>query len=118
MVGLIFLVGMPQNIASAKTLKSCGAASFAGARVLQNVVCKDGSPNTSATNKLRVITPLMMKLKKSDTMRQIYSAICKDWASSTGPDLMVTYSYLAALYDWRDKIHLAVYGNYPNCSKY
>ena len=113
------LFTLPQiSTASAKPLKNCGAVGYAGGRLLQNVVCKDGSPNAAATVKLRLSTPLMMKLKSNASMHQIYAAVCKDWANSTGPDLMVTYSYLVSLFNWTDKTHLAVFSNYPNCDQY
>ena len=116
-IALLFTLTQTST-ASAKPLKNCGAVNYAGGRSLQNVVCKDGSPNAMATSKLRVSTPLMMKLKSNATMHQIYVAVCKDWGKSTGPDLMVTYSYLVSLYNWTDKAHLAVFSNYPNCDQY
>lgn len=106
------------NAAEAKPLKSCGSVGTKGFRVLQNVVCKDGSPNSRAVKLLKQNTPQMMKLKKNSTFHQIYVAICKDWYNSTGPDLMVTYDYLVALYDWNDSQYQAVYSNYPDCDKY
>ena len=109
---------MAPQTALAKPLKSCGTASNKGSRVLENVVCKDGSPNSNATKKLKSNTPQMMKLKKKSTMHQIYVSICKDWANSTGPDLMVTYDYLSALHNWKDAKHLDVYSNYPDCDTY
>ena len=114
MIALIS-IALPAN---AKPLKSCGPSGTQGARVLQNVVCKDGSPNSRATKLLIRNTPQMMKLKKNATFHQIYMAICKDWRNSTGPDLMVTYDYLVALYDWNSSQHQAVYSNYPDCDKY
>ena len=111
------IVFTPQN-AIAKPLKNCGSASTKNSRVLENVVCKDGSPNLAATKKLKFATPQMMKLKRNSTMHQIYLAICKDWTDNTGPDLMVTYEYLSALYDWKDAKHLDVYSNYPDCDTY
>ena len=104
--------------AQAKPLKACGKVGYEGGRVLQNIVCKDGSPNSSATKQLKSNTPNMMKLKKNATFRQIYAAICKDWGDVTGPDLMVTYDYLSALHDWKSRQHQAVYQNYPDCDQY
>ncbi len=104
--------------ANAKPLKSCGVVSTAGGRTYQNVVCKNGFPNSQATRLLKQATPLMMKLKKTASMHVIYQAICKDWQHSTGPDLMVTYDYLVALNDWTASRYQNVYSTYPDCDQY
>ena len=106
------------NPASAKPMKACGNSGLQGGRVLQNVICKDGSPNRNAKTRLVANTPVMMKLKRSSTFHEIYLAICKDWKMSTGPDLMVTYDFLRALHDWQSSQYLDVYRNYPDCEKY
>ena len=103
--------------AFAKPLTSCGAAKY-GTRLLQNVVCPNGAPNSQATRLLRTATPSMMALKRSSSMHMIYQAICKDWKHSTGPDLMVTFDYLVALNDWTAKRYRDVYSNYPDCDLY
>ena len=104
--------------AEAKTPKACGSPNLVGSRTLQNVVCKDGSPNKLAAQFLALETPRMMKLKKSASMHSIYQAICADWKHSTGPDLMNTYDYLVALNDWKATRYKDVYSNYPDCDKY
>ena len=104
--------------AEAKTPKSCGSPTIVGSRTLQNIICKDGSPNKLAAQFLAQETPRMMKLKKNSSMHSIYQAICLDWKHSTGPDLMNTYDYLVALYDWKASRYQDVYSNYPDCDKY
>jgi hypothetical protein len=113
----ILLGNLASPSAFAKPLTSCGAAKY-DTRLLQNVVCPNGAPNSQATKLLKAATPIMMQLKKSSSMHLIYQAICKDWKHSTGPDLMVTFDYLVALNDWTAKRYLDVYSNYPDCDQY
>jgi hypothetical protein len=116
-VTFILVGNLSSPIAFAKPLTSCGAAKYS-TRLLQNVVCPNGAPNSQATRLLKTASPSMMALKRSASMHLIYKAICNDWKHSTGPDLMVTYDYLVALNDWTAKRYQDVYSNYPDCDLY